>query len=117
MIRGNVSRRSLVFACIFTLSLSLPVLAVQKGKEKKKKEAPRGTPVLWRNPGDVSRLDLFAGPGGEAMRPRAPFTFMEEEEGGYSKKYRVRDARGRVWVAKIGKEAQPETAATRLVWA
>jgi hypothetical protein len=29
----------------------------------------------------------------------------------------VRDAKGRVWVAKIGVEAQPETAVTRLVWA
>jgi hypothetical protein len=29
----------------------------------------------------------------------------------------VKDARGRVWVAKIGKEAQSETAAVRLVWA
>jgi hypothetical protein len=29
----------------------------------------------------------------------------------------VRDAAGRTWVAKLGKEAQPETAATRLVWA
>jgi hypothetical protein len=59
----------------------------------------------------------FAGPGGEEMRPQAPFTFVKEEKGGYSKKYRVRDAKGRVWVAKLGKEAQPETAVTRLVWA
>jgi hypothetical protein len=52
------------------------------------------------------------------MRPdTSRLTFVEEEEGGYSKKYRVRDAKGRVWVAKIGKEAQPETAATRLLWA
>jgi hypothetical protein len=29
----------------------------------------------------------------------------------------VRDGKGRVWVAKIGKEAQSETAAVRLVWA
>jgi hypothetical protein len=44
-------------------------------------------------------------------------TFIREETGGYSKKYRVRDGAGRVWVAKLSKEAQPETAATRLVWA
>jgi hypothetical protein len=29
----------------------------------------------------------------------------------------VRDSRGREWVAKVGKEAQSETAAVRLVWA
>jgi len=44
-------------------------------------------------------------------------TFIKEETGGYSTKYRVRDASGREWVAKIGKEAQSETAAVRLVWA
>ncbi|MCA1577618.1 MAG: hypothetical protein LC794_09690 [Acidobacteria bacterium] len=44
-------------------------------------------------------------------------TFVKEETGGYSKKYRVKDGKGRVWVAKIGKEAQSETAAVRLVWA
>ena len=43
---------------------------------------------------------------------------MEEEKGGYSgTKYRIRDGAGREWVAKIGKEAQSETAAVRLLWA
>src|SRR5687768_16585384 len=109
-------RKSLVFALILTIGLSLPAHAVQD-KEKKKKELPRGTPVLWRDPGNVAALDLLNGPGGEALKPVAPFTFVKEETGGFSKKYRVRDAKGRVWVAKIGKEAQPETSATRLVWA
>ncbi|HLM58169.1 MAG TPA: hypothetical protein VK422_18850 [Pyrinomonadaceae bacterium] len=111
-------RRTLALACLVTIGLSLPAHAVQDGKGKKKKEAPRGTPVLWRDPGDVSALDLFHGPGGRAMKPDLRrLTFIKEEGGGYSKKYRVRDARGRVWVAKAGKEAQPETAATRLLWA
>src|SRR3712207_4208548 len=118
MTRRNGFCLSLVFACIFAASLPLPAAAVQNGKEKKKKEAPRGTPVLGRTPGDIPRLDLFLGPGGAAMRPDlSRLTFIEEEKGGYSKKYRVRDGRGRVWVAKVGKEAQPETAASRLVWA
>ena len=32
-------------------------------------------------------------------------------------KWRVRDASGKKWVVKVGNEAQPETVATRLVWA
>jgi hypothetical protein len=44
-------------------------------------------------------------------------TFIEKKSGGYSTKYRVKDASGHEWVAKIGKEAQPDTAANRLVWA
>jgi hypothetical protein len=43
--------------------------------------------------------------------------FIKEEKGGYSKKFRIRDGAGREWVAKVGKEAQSETAAVRLVWA
>ena len=38
-------------------------------------------------------------------------TLIREEKGGYSTKYRVRDGSGREWVAKVGKEAQPETVA------
>jgi hypothetical protein len=108
----------LAAAALTLFGLAAPAFATQDRKdEKKKKELPKGEAVLWREHGDVSALDLFAGPGGEEMRPQAPFTFVREEKGGYSKKYRVRDAKGRVWVAKIGKEAQPETAVTRLVWA
>ncbi len=105
-------------AALILFSLLAPVFAAQDKKEKeKKKEPPVGTPVLWREHADVSALDLLAGPGGEELRPQAPFTFIKDEKGGYSKKYRVRDAKGQVWVAKVGKEAQPETAVTRLVWA
>lgn len=51
------------------------------------------------------------------MRPDLrSLTFIKEEKGGYSRKYRVRDASGREWVAKIGKEAQSETSAVRLLW-
>ena len=52
------------------------------------------------------------------MKPNlSRVTFIEDQKGGYSTKYRVRDGAGNVWVAKIGKEAQSETAANRLVWA
>ncbi|HWS89867.1 MAG TPA: hypothetical protein VN282_23065 [Pyrinomonadaceae bacterium] len=113
--RGRTFR--LTAAALIIFGLAAPAFATQDKKDKKKKEPPAGTPVLWREPANVAALDLLAGPGGEEMRPQEPFAFVEEEKGGYSKKYRVRDAKGRVWVAKIGVEAQPETAVTRLVWA
>jgi hypothetical protein len=103
-------------ALLFVLSLLTPVLATEDKKEKR--PTPAGTPVLWRAPDDLRARDLYLGPGGEAMRPDLRrVTFVKEETGGYSKKYRVRDAQGRVWVAKVGSEAQSETAAVRLVWA
>jgi ribosomal protein L12E/L44/L45/RPP1/RPP2 len=90
----------------------------QEAKTDKQKDVPAGTPVLWRDPGDIAARDLMLGPGGEEMKPNlTSVTFLEEETGGYSPKFRVRDGAGKIWVAKVGKEAQPETVAARLVWA
>jgi hypothetical protein len=101
---------------VLTLSTSVPLAAQSKAKERQ--ETPGGTPVLWREPSDIASRDLFLGPGGSAMQPDlSSITFIKEETGGYSTKYRVRDGAGREWVAKIGKEAQAETAAVRLLWA
>jgi hypothetical protein len=108
-----------LIALSFVLALSASHAAQgQKDDKKKKKQPPTGTPVLWREQADAASLNLLHGPGGEAMRPDiSKLTFIREETGGYSKKYRVKDAAGRVFVAKVGKEAQSETAASRLVWA
>lgn len=104
-----------VVAVVALLLLLAPTAAAQK--KSKKKALPRGTPVLWRER-DPAQLNLTAGPGGAAMRPATRrLRFLEEEKGGYSTKYRVRDAAGREWVAKVSKEAQSETAASRLIWA
>jgi hypothetical protein len=98
--------------------LILSCSTVTHSQEKKKKQLPQGTPILWREPANIDSRDLLLGPGGEKMKPDlSRITFIKEEKGGYSKKYRVKDAKGRVWVAKLGKEAQSETAAVRLVWA
>jgi hypothetical protein len=103
---------------VLLVSCSTVAFSQDGDKEKKKKELPQGTAVLWREPTDIDSRDLLLGPGGETMKPDVSrITFVKEEKGGYSKKYRVKDAKGRVWVAKIGKEAQSETAAVRLVWA
>jgi hypothetical protein len=74
-------------------------------------------PVLWRDPGNISALDLRYGPGARHLTPVAPFTFVEEVKSGESPKIAVRDARGVRWTVKLGEEAQAETVATRLVWA
>jgi hypothetical protein len=115
----NVGRRGtaalvLVFVCCG------PAFGAQQKEKGAEKEAarPRGVPVLWRAPDDIASRDLYAGPGGDRMRPDLRrVTFLKVETGGYSPKFRVRDGAGREWVAKMGKEAQPETAAVRLVWA
>jgi hypothetical protein len=100
--------------CLTSIDIGL---AQKKNKKESNRETLTGTAVLWRKPADISRRDLFLGPGGSESRPDLRrLTFIKEEKGGYSKKYRVRDASGREWVAKIGKEAQSETSAVRLLW-
>lgn len=102
---------------LFALVLSLLTTIDTALAKKKKKAVPTGTPILWQRPADISSRNLYLGPGGADMRPDLRrITFIEEEKGGYSKKYRVRDGSGREWVAKIGKEAQSETSAIRLLW-
>lgn len=103
-------------AILVFVALLVPSLQTGLAKSKKKK-TPTGTPVLWRKPNDIGTRDLFLGPGGTSMRPDLRrITFIKEEKGGYSKKYRVRDGSSREWVVKIGKEAQSETSAVRLLW-
>ncbi len=97
------------------LLIALPVGALAKTKKTK---IPRGVPVIWTAPADIRTRNLYLGPGGERMKPDLRrVKFLKEETGGYSKKFRIRDASGREWVAKVGKESQSETAAVRLVWA
>lgn len=110
--------RAQFIARLIAAILLLPSVSAIEAKTKKSREVPKGTPVLWRAPQDIAARDLFLGPGGNRMRPDLrQIKFIKEEKGGYSKKFRIQDAAGREWVAKVGKEAQSETAAVRLVWA
>ena len=72
---------------------------------------------LWRDPGDVERLDLDAGPGGPQQLPAPPFEFLEEHSSGSQPCLSVRDANGRRWRVKWGPEVPCETFAVRLAWA
>ena len=102
------------------LALSYPALAAQKGskKESKNEPPPQGTPVLWKEPTDIASRNLLLGPGGEEMKPDlSSVTFEGDDTTGYSVKWKVRDGAGKKWVAKLGNEARPETAAVRLLWA
>lgn len=94
--------------------------AIIVGQEKKKDTSvpAHARRIIWQAPADTTSLDLFLGPGGEAMKPDlSRVTFVKVETGGFSTKYRVKDGSGRTWVVKVGQEARPETAAVRLAWA
>lgn len=110
---------------LMVLMLALPFAATAQDtkdnkdkKDKTEKKELTGKPVFWREPTDLESRNLLIGAGGDEMKPDiSKLTFIEDKPGGYSKKYRVRDAKGNEWIAKIGKEAQTDTAANRLLWA
>jgi hypothetical protein len=74
---------------------------------------------IWRDPGDIARLNLFYGSGGRAHAPdpKGTFTFVKEDHLATNPKFDVVDRRGVEWRVKLGQESQSETAATRFLWA
>jgi hypothetical protein len=73
--------------------------------------------VLWTDPTDLESRDLYYGCGGKDHQPRGKLKFVKENLSGINPKFDVRDAEGVRWGVKLGAEAGPETAASRLVWA
>jgi hypothetical protein len=104
-----INKSRLLIIWIILISL-FSVVTAQRISVKKKQ-------IMWE-PVDVSRRNLFLGPGGAEWRPNlSRITYIEEKKGGASEKFLIKDGAGRIWVVKIGREAQPETAAVRLLWA
>jgi hypothetical protein len=97
----------MIFTSFVGLVLALPVFAQQAGTAA----------VLWRDWGGVAALNLLDGPGGKTRAPGTDFKFIEESKTGTAPKFDVEDENGARWKVKLGPEAKPETAATRLVWA
>ena len=78
-----------------------------------------GHPVLWKEPARIESLNLLYGQGGREGAPNLSdkFTFVEKDRKGASLKIHVRDSEEREWTVKFGREARPETSASRIVWA
>ena len=74
---------------------------------------------LWVMPEDITARDLFYGVGGPDLAPKAdvPYTWVATDNEGYSPGFDVRDSEGRRWSVKLGREAQPEVVASRVLWA
>ena len=107
-------------ALLLAILLACVPGAAQKraGADEKQKAADLPA-ALWRDPGDISKLDLFYGAGGkdDAPDPGGHLTFVKEDLSETNPKFDVEDEKGRKWRVKLGPESQAETAATRLLWA
>ena len=73
--------------------------------------------VLWNPVENIARRDLYRGPGGHHDAPCEPYVFVKEDLKGSNPKLDIRDGKGIEWKVKLGMEARPETAASRLMWA
>lgn len=74
-------------------------------------------PVLWEQRDNIGELNLFYGQGGEKHAPVPPFTFLQESMHGTNPKFDAKDADDKKWRVKLGEEARPEVATSRLLWA
>jgi len=108
----------------FAIAFLTGVLTFSSGAAQNKKDAREKrtnaadlSAALWREPADIAARNLFYGPGGEQGQPKGIFTFDGEDLNGSNPKFYVKDERGQRWTVKLGAEARPETAATRLLWA
>nr|AEQ20286.1 hypothetical protein [uncultured bacterium CSLG7] len=107
--------RRIVFLLTFVVS-SVPG-ANSGGKPGIAPLAHDAKAVLWRDPADIASRDLIYGSGGTVHQPREPFTFIKEDMDGSNPKFDVSDQDGVKWKVKLGAEARPEVAASRLLWA
>ena len=86
---------------IGALLVALSILSVDGfGKTKDKKQSPKGTPVLHERPPTFRRAIFILVQEDRAAPRSSTANFLKEEKGGYSKKFRARDAAGQEWVAK-----------------
>jgi hypothetical protein len=109
-------RRQILSGILLAVVLNaLRPLAVGESPVEASAKPPNA--ILWKNPGNIKARNLYYGPGGKEDQPEEPLTFEKEDSGGTNPKFDVRDRAGTTWKAKLGPEASPETAATRLLWA
>jgi hypothetical protein len=101
------------------VKLAEPGPAIVETQPIPAEDIPEGRPVMWQDPVDLETRDLFYGIGGQQAEPdaSAQYKFIERDQSGHSEKIIVEDNRDRRWTVKFGQEAQPETTASRIVWA
>jgi hypothetical protein len=87
------------------------------GSGRKPDKTLSGPAILWRAPSDIESRDLYYGQGGKAHAPTGIFRFVTEDLTGTTPKFVLVAEDGAKWRAKLGREARPETVASRLLWA
>lgn len=119
--KRRIYKKILLFVCLLAYAAVNPMVGEPAGRravESRRHEdsTHRKKVELWK-PGDIRSRDLYFGRGGKAHAPHSTFTFFNEDMNGTNPKIHVVDEHGVKWRVKMGAEARPETAASRLLWA
>ncbi len=101
------------------LAISLSLFALSCSVNERPTVDPVRMAQLWEPPTDLERRDLLLGVGGSknAPDPNELYKFKDEKAVGTQPGYDVEDSKGREWSVKLGPEARPEVAVSRLLWA
>jgi hypothetical protein len=102
-----------------SLAIPLSLLVISCGLNERPTVDPVRMAQLWEPPTDLEQRDLLLGVGGSknAPDPNELYEFKEEKAVGTQPGYDVKDSKGREWSVKLGEEARPEVAVSRLLWA
>ena len=114
MVRPVLRATILVTFTVFGVSCAQPVRHTKTSPASVEKIGE-----LWELPADIESRDLFHGPGGADIVPKAdvPHIWVATDATGYSPGFDVRGPDGRSWSVKLGPEAQSEVVASRVLWA
>lgn len=104
---------------VFLVACALNSWAQTRNDTSKRPKPKLGSApaILWREPTDIKSRNLIYGQGGPEHQPVGKLSYIKEKLNGVNPKFDVRDEAGIRWGVKMGNEAKPETAATRLIWA
>jgi len=107
----------LIVAAVVSTACGRPLLKTPETAPRGFAQAPLQS--LWQMPADLETRDLYWGSGRADRAPSldVEYTVLRLDESGYSKGYDVVGPDGRRWDIKVGKEAQPEVALSRILWA
>lgn len=121
MVRTKTRFAAFLAMLMLASAVSVPAPATEKkgGAESKHHPAKLGSApaVLWAGAENIKSRNLFYGSGGPENQPKGHLKFIGEDRHGVNPKFDVRDGDGVRWGIKMGLEARPEVAASRLVWA
>jgi hypothetical protein len=101
------------------IAIPLSLIAISCSVSERPTIDPVRMAQLWEPPNDLEQRDLFHGVGGtkNAPDPNELYEFKEQKAVGTQPGYDVKDSKGREWSVKLGEEARPEVAVSRLLWA